>query len=64
MNDRQLKALEYVERHRAITNREYREFCPHVGAETLRLDLVDLVEKGVLLRIGEKRGTRYILKGG
>ena len=33
-----------------------------VGAETLRLDLSDLVNKGVLLKIGDKRGTRYILK--
>jgi ATP-dependent DNA helicase RecG len=33
-----------------------------VGAETLRLDLADLVSKGVILKIGDKRGTRYILK--
>lgn len=64
MNERQLKAIEYVQRNRAITNREYRDLCPHVGAETLRLDLADLVNKGVLLKIGEKRGTRYILKNG
>ncbi len=62
MNDRQIKAVAYVQQSGAITNREYRELCPHVGAETLRLDLVDLVSKGVLLKIGEKRGTRYILK--
>ena len=64
MNDRQIKAVEYVQRNRSITNREYRELCSHVGAETLRLDLADLVTKGVLLKIGEKRGTRYILKEG
>jgi len=62
MNDRQLKAVTYVQKSGAITNREYRQLCTHVGAETLRLDLVDLVSKGVLLKIGEKRGTRYILK--
>jgi ATP-dependent DNA helicase RecG len=62
MNERQMKVLEYLQRNQAITNREYRELCPHVGAETLRLDLADLVTKGILLKIGEKRGTRYILK--
>ncbi|RME51759.1 MAG: transcriptional regulator [Caldilineae bacterium] len=62
MNDRQIKAMQYVQAHGSITNRAYRELCPHVGAETLRLDLVDLVEKGLLLKIGDKRGTRYILK--
>jgi len=62
MNERQLKAMQYVQEHETITNREYRELCPHVGAETLRLDLVDLVNKGILLKVGDKRGTRYILK--
>jgi ATP-dependent DNA helicase RecG len=62
MNERQLKAINYVELHKSITNREYRELCPHVSAETLRLDLADLVERGVLLRMGDKRGTYYILK--
>lgn len=62
MNERQLKALEYVQQHGAITNSEYRQLCPHVGAETLRLDLADMVTRGILLKIGDKRGTRYILK--
>lgn len=62
MNERQIKAIEFLQRNGAITNRDYRDLCPHVGAETLRLDLADLVEKGVVLKIGDKRGTRYILK--
>ncbi|MEX1020358.1 MAG: ATP-binding protein [Litorilinea sp.] len=62
MNDRQIKAVEFLQRNGSITNRDYRELCAHVGAETLRLDLADLVAKGVLLKIGDKRGTRYILK--
>ncbi len=62
MNDRQIKAMQYVQANGAITNRDYRELCPHVTAETLRLDLVDLVERGILLKFGDKRGTRYILK--
>ncbi|NOZ26950.1 MAG: transcriptional regulator [Chloroflexi bacterium] len=62
MNERQLRALQYIQEHGRITNREYRELCPHVSSETLRLDLVDLVDKGLLLKIGNKRGTYYILK--
>jgi ATP-dependent DNA helicase RecG len=62
MNERQAKALEYLQRHGRITNREYRALCPDVSAETLRLDLADLAEKGVLLKIGDKKGTYYILK--
>jgi len=62
MNERQAKALAYVQEHDRITNREYRTFCPDVSAETLRLDLADLVEQGILLKIGERKGTYYILK--
>ena len=62
LNERQIKALHYVQEEGSITNGQFRELCPYVGAESLRLDLSDMVEKGLLLRIGEKRGTRYILK--
>ena len=62
MNERQTKALEYLHRQGRITSREYRALCPDVSAETLRLDLVDLVDKGILLKIGDKKGTYYILK--
>ncbi len=62
MNERQLKAMTYVEQSGRITNSDYRQLCPAVNAETLRLDLSDLVDKGLLLKIGEKKGTYYILK--
>jgi ATP-dependent DNA helicase RecG len=62
MNERQAKAIIYVRENGRITNRAYRSFCPEVTAETLRLDLADLVERGVLLKIGAKKGTYYILR--
>jgi ATP-dependent DNA helicase RecG len=62
MNERQLKALSFIQEHERITNRDYRNLCPNVSAETLRLDLADLVDRGLLLKIGAKKGTYYILK--
>jgi ATP-dependent DNA helicase RecG len=62
MNERQAKVLAFLQQNQRIRNREYQELCPDVTPETLRLDLADLVERGVLLKIGEKRGTYYILK--
>ncbi len=62
MNERQAKALEYLQRHGRITNREYHALCPDVSKETLRLDLSSLVDGGLLLKIGDKKGTYYILK--
>jgi ATP-dependent DNA helicase RecG len=62
MNERQMRALAHVREFGRITNRDYRTVCPNVTPETLRLDLADLVDKGLLLKVGDKRGTYYILK--
>ncbi|MDL1900482.1 hypothetical protein FBR02_06900 [Anaerolineae bacterium CFX9] len=61
-NHRQSRALQYIRDHGSITNREYRTLCQGVSAETLRLDLADMVERGILLKVGSKKGTYYILK--
>lgn len=61
-NHRQAQALQYIRDNNSITNREYRKLCEGVSAETLRLDLVDMVEKGILMKVGSKKGTHYILK--
>ncbi len=64
LNERQMLALHYLQEHERITNREYHALCPDVSSETLRLDLRDLISKGILLQVGSKRGTYYVLKGG
>ena len=61
-NHRQARALQYIRENDSITNREYRQICEGVSAETLRLDLVDMVEKGIILKVGSKKGTHYILR--
>jgi DeoR/GlpR family transcriptional regulator of sugar metabolism len=40
MNERQTRAVNFVRESGSITNREYRQLCPDVSPETLRLDLV------------------------
>jgi len=62
VNERQARALQYVREHGRITNRDLQVLCPNVTPETLRIDLADLVDKGVLMRVGEKKGTYYILR--
>jgi ATP-dependent DNA helicase RecG len=62
LNERQEQALDYVIEHGRIANREYQTLCPDVSAETIRRDLSDMVHKDILLRIGRKRATYYILK--
>lgn len=62
LNPRQEIAIGHLIARGRITNRAYQELCPEVSPETLRRDLADLVKKGVLIKIGSKRATYYILK--
>lgn len=62
LTERQQQALVFIQKHGRITNSDYQALAPDVSAETIRRDLADLVEKNLLLRIGEKRATYYILK--
>jgi hypothetical protein len=59
LNERQAKAMIYVQKHKRISLREYRKLCPHWSDETLRLDLYDLVQRELLIKNGDKKGTNY-----
>lgn len=61
MNARQQQAVRYVQQQGRITNGEYRALCPTVTGETLRQDCAELVQRGVLAKVGDKRGARYVL---
>ena len=62
LNPRQEQALAYLIQNQRITSRDYQDLCPEVHPETLRRDLADLVERGALIKVGDKRATYYILK--
>jgi ATP-dependent DNA helicase RecG len=62
LNERQIAALAYLSEHGTITNREYRELYPDVTDETVRRDLADLVDRDLIIKVGDKRATYYILK--
>ncbi|MFZ1756112.1 MAG: ATP-binding protein [Caldilineaceae bacterium] len=62
LNERQERALAFLQQQGRITNSDYQQLVPDVSAETIRRDLADLVEQNLLIRIGSKRATYYILK--
>lgn len=62
LNERQISAMGFLADHGRITNTDFQDLCPDVSPETLRRDFADLVKRDLLLRIGEKRATFYILK--
>ncbi len=62
LDGRQERALAYLMEHGSITNREFRELIPDLSDETIRRLLADLVDQGLLLKVGERKATYYILK--
>lgn len=62
LDPRQERALAYLAEHGAITNREFRELIPELSDETIRRLLADLVDQGLIMKIGERKATYYILK--
>lgn len=62
LNSRQQMALAQLSQHERLSSHEYQALCPEVHPETLRRDLADLVSRGILIKIGDKKATYYILK--
>jgi len=63
LNERQIKAVEYVKKNSKITNSDYQKLCV-VSERTALRDLDDLSAKDILQKKGEKRGTYYELNDG
>lgn len=63
INPRQESALVYLHQqsNSRITNSDLKGMFPDVHPETIRRDLVDLVNKNILKKMGQKRGSYYVL---
>jgi Fic family protein len=62
LSQRQIKLVEYIERHGEISMGNVRELLPDVSDDTILRDLRDLVSKNLLIKKGSTKGTKYYLK--
>lgn len=62
LNERQTAALNILHKSGRVGNRDLKELYPDVSEETIRRDLADLVDAGLVIKMGDRRGTYYILK--
>jgi ATP-dependent DNA helicase RecG len=60
LSDRQLQAVAHIKRHGRLTNADY-QVLAKTTRKTAARDLDSLVVKGVFQRVGEKRGSHYVL---
>ncbi len=64
INPRQERALTLLLESASgrLTNSDLQAQFPEIHSETIRRDLVDLVKKNILMKMGQKRGSYYVLK--
>lgn len=62
LTDRQIKLVEYLEKHGNVGMGDARDLLPDVSEDTVLRDLRDLVAKGLILKRGNTKGAKYYLK--
>jgi ATP-dependent DNA helicase RecG len=60
LNERQMKSLPFLKQNKRITNKDYSDITG-VSRATIKRDLDEMVNKGILSLIGTKRGSYYEL---
>jgi len=61
LSDRQTRAVLYIKEYGHITNSQYQKTF-QVSDRTALRDLEDMVQRKVVVKMGEKRSTRYLLQ--
>ena len=60
LNERQIKAIEYIKKNGMISRKEY-VILVDISARQAHLDLVNLIKKKVVVSSGSGRATKYVL---
>jgi len=61
LNNSQIQAVSYIQEHGSLTMSDFLRISPGINERTLRRYLADLVDKNLIIAIGEKKGRRYEL---
>lgn len=61
LSARQITALKFVKEHKNINLSSFKALIPDFSEKTLYRDLQELVNRGLLKELGEKKGRKYEL---
>ncbi len=60
LTERQIKILEHIQEVGYLQNRMFEQLFPDLSEDTVLRDIKDLIEKGVLKKIGKTKSARYV----
>jgi len=61
LNKRQIEMVKYMKKHKTVSLSSFKDIVSGVSEKTLYRDLQELVDRGLLKKIGEKKGRKYEL---
>ncbi|MBI4036619.1 Fic family protein [Candidatus Daviesbacteria bacterium] len=62
LNERQMMIMEYLHRHKAMSNRDFRKIFPDFSDDTVLRELMFLRKKGLVKKSGGTKKAEYVLK--
>jgi len=62
LSERQIAAIEYIQRVGYLQNQSFPDLFPKISEDTVLRDLKDLMKKGLVQRKGKTKAARYILR--
>jgi Fic family protein len=61
LNERQVKIVEYTQSTGYLQNQSFKEIFPNISEDTVLRDIADLIQKGIIKKIGKTKAARYIM---
>lgn len=61
LSDRQAKLIEYIQAVGYLQNQSFREIISDVSEDTILRDLKELVDQGIIKKVGKTKAARYVM---
>ncbi|MFA9289006.1 MAG: Fic family protein [Weeksellaceae bacterium] len=63
LTERQMKIIEYLQEIGYLQNQAFSSVFPEISEDSVLRDVKDLIEKGLVKKIGKTKAARYVLTG-
>lgn len=61
LTERQVKIIEYIQSVGYLQNQMFSELFPDLSEDTVLRDLADLIQKGIIKKVGKTKAARYVM---
>ncbi|KXK10475.1 MAG: hypothetical protein UZ22_OP11002000779 [Microgenomates bacterium OLB23] len=61
LSERQTRIIEYIQSIGYLQNQMFGEVADDVSEDTILRDLTDLMEKGIVKKVGKTKASRYVM---